>query len=245
MSKFKTITATAALVALVGCGAGEESAGSAALDTDDQKASYGIGMNMGTQLEPASERLDMAAFRRGLEDGLAGREAVLPQQEIQRVLQQFAQEIQEAQQAEREEQAAESLRAGEEFLAENAEREGVITTPSGLQYTVLEEGDGATPGEGDQVRIHYTGTLLDGTEFDTSRDGEPATFAVGSVIPGFSEALQLMPEGSRFKIWIPSDLAYGEQGTQGLIGPNATLVFDLELLEVMEGTEGEAGSAGG
>jgi FKBP-type peptidyl-prolyl cis-trans isomerase len=124
---------------------------------------------------------------------------------------------------------------GEAFLATNKEKDGIVVTESGLQYEILEVGDGPKPTADQQVKVHYTGTLLDGTVFDSSVErGEPATFGVGQVIPGWTEALQLMPEGSKWKVYIPGDLAYGERGAGADIGPNAALIFEVELLEVIE-----------
>lgn len=222
-----TVTAAA-------CSDGSASFDSAALDSDDQKASYGIGLNVGSQLADSRDRLDRMAFMRGVEDALQGSEPAIDRAEIQPALEAFAAEIQAAAAAAREEAAAENIEAGEAFLAENAEREGVITTESGLQYEVVTLGDGPVPTAGDQVRVHYTGSLVDGTEFDSSQGGEPAVFGVGAVIPGFSEALLLMPVGSEYRIWIPSDLAYGPQGSGPIIGPNSVLVFDIELLGIVE-----------
>lgn len=215
------------------CGGSDSS--SARLETDDQKASYGIGLDMGRNLAPARNHLDMAAFRRGIEDALAEREPALPQEEIQTALQAFSQTVMEEQQAERTASAETNRTEGEAYLAENGAKEGVTTTESGLQYEVLEPGDGPRPTTEDQVRIHYRGTLIDGTSFDSSYDrGEPATFQVSGVIPGFTEALQLMPVGSKYRIVIPSDLAYGAQGAGQDIGPNATLIFEIELLEIVQ-----------
>lgn len=222
-----TVTAAA-------CSNGSASFESAALDSDDQKASYGIGLNVGSQLADSRDRLDRMAFMRGVEDALQGSEPAIDRTEIQPALEAFAAEIQAAAAAEREQAATENTEAGEAFLAENADRDEVMTTESGLQYEVLAEGDGPTPAAGDQVEVHYTGTLIDGTEFDSSRGGDPAVFGVGAVIPGFSEALQLMPVGSQYRIWIPSDLAYGPQGSGPIIGPNSVLVFDIELLGIVE-----------
>ncbi len=222
-----TVTAAA-------CSNGSASFESAALDSDDQKASYGIGLNVGSQLADSRDRLDRMAFMRGVEDALQGSEPAIDRAEIQPALEAFAQEIQAAAAAAREQAATENSEAGVAFLAENAERDDVVTTESGLQYEVLSEGEGPTPAAGDQVEVHYTGTLIDGTEFDSSRGGDPAVFGVGAVIPGFSEALQLMPVGSQYRIWIPSDLAYGPQGSGPIIGPNSVLVFDIELLGIVE-----------
>ena len=222
-----TVTAAA-------CSDGSASFESAALDSDDQKASYGIGLNVGSQLADSRDRLDRMAFMRGVEDALQGNEPAIDRAEIQPALEAFAQEIQAAAAAAREQAATENSEAGEAFLAENAQRDEVMTTESGLQYEVLSEGEGPTPAADDQVEVHYTGTLIDGTEFDSSRGGDPAVFGVGAVIPGFSEALQLMPVGSHYRIWIPSDLAYGPQGSGPIIGPNSVLVFDIELLGIVE-----------
>lgn len=219
-----------AVLMVSACGSGT---GSASLETDDQKASYGIGLDMGRNLEPAAEHLDMDALVRGIEDALAGRDPAVEQAEIQRVLQAFSERVQEEQTAAREAEAEENEAAGQAFRDENAAEEGVTVTESGLQYEVLEEGDGSRPTEGDQVSIHYVGTLVDGTEFDSSRArGQPAVFEVGGVIAGFSEALQLIPVGSTYRVVMPPDLAYGAQGAGGNIGPNATLIFEIELLGI-------------
>jgi FKBP-type peptidyl-prolyl cis-trans isomerase len=207
----------------------------AALDTDDQKASYGIGLDMGRSLEPAKGRLDMPAFTKGIEDAMSGADPALTQDVIQTALQAFSQSIMVAQQADQAAAGEKNKTDGQAFLAQNGAKEGVITTESGLQYEVLREGDGPRPMAGDQVSVNYKGTLIDGTQFDSSYDrGEPAVFSVGGVISGFSEALQLMPVGSQFRVVIPGDLAYGPQGAGGDIGPNATLIFEIELLDIVK-----------
>jgi FKBP-type peptidyl-prolyl cis-trans isomerase len=234
----------AAVVALAGCDSASSSSG-ARLETDEQKASYGIGRDIGRNLKPASSQLDMDALIRGMEDEFADRDAALPEEEIRAATQRFSEAVRERQQAEREAAAEENLAAGEAYLAENGEKEGVVTTESGLQYEVLAEGDGEVPGPQDRVTIHYEGTLIDGTVFDSSRErGQPATFQVGGVIPGFSEGLQLMPVGSTYRLVIPGDLAYGAQGAGEQIGPNATLIFEVEMIGV-ESPEATAGDAGG
>lgn len=228
--------ASAALISLAvaACsGGGASSFDGAALETDDQKASYGIGLNMGSQLIAAADRLDRPALMRGIEDALQENEPALAQEELQTVLQQFGSEIEAAAQAEMEREAEENAIAGERYLAENAQNEGVETTDSGLQYEVLREGEGEMPEAGDRVRLHYRGTLIDGTEFDSSYGGEPAVFGVGQVIPGFSEGIQMMPVGSHYRIVIPSDIGYGPRGS-GPIPPNATLIFEIELLEIVD-----------
>lgn len=224
------------VVAVGACsnGGGTASFDDAALDSNDQKASYGIGLNVGQQIADARDRLDRAAFMRGIEDALQGNEPDIDRAELQTVLQEFGQEIQAAAQAERARAGEEALAAGQAFLAENGQSENVTTTESGLQYEVLRTGEGATPTREDQVRLHYRGTLIDGTEFDSSYGGDPAVFSAGGLIPGFTEALLLMNEGSHYRIWIPSEQAYGPNGSGGVIGPNETLVFEIELLEVVQ-----------
>jgi FKBP-type peptidyl-prolyl cis-trans isomerase FkpA len=214
---------------------GSASFENAALETDDQKASYGIGLNVGGQIADTRDRLDRAAFMRGLEDALQSSDPAVDREELQTILQNFGQQIQAAAAQERARVGQENAEAGAAYQDENGAREGVITTESGLQYEVLREGDGARPTAEDQVRLHYRGTLIDGTEFDSSYEGEPVVFAAGRLIPGFTEALLLMQEGSHFRVVIPSEIAYGPQGAgNGPIGPNATLIFEIELFEVVQ-----------
>lgn len=204
----------------------------ASLETDAQKASYAIGLEMGGGLQPAVDHVDLAALMKGIEDALAERDPAVEQAELQEVMTRFNTMIREEMQAERTAAAEENQAEGEAFLAENAEAEGVTTTESGLQYEVLREGDGPSPESGQTVRIHYRGTLPDGTEFDTSYGGDPAVFSVDGVIPGFTEALTLMNVGSHYRVAMPSDLAYGAQGSGPDIGPNQTLIFEIELLGI-------------
>ena len=220
------------LMALGACSAPD--GGPVTLESDDQKASYGIGLNMGGQLGPAESRIDMDALMAGIRDGMNGAEPQLAQEEIQAALQALTEAVREEESA-RMAEAAETNRAeGETFLAENAAKDGIMVTASGLQYEVIREGEGPKPAATDQVSIHYKGTLLDGTQFDSSYDrGQPSTFGVGGVIPGVAEGLQLMSVGSHYRFFIPSDLGYGPQGTQGDIGPNATLIFEVEMLEII------------
>jgi len=203
------------------------------LETDQQKASYGVGLGVGRQLQPGADRIDMAALRAGIEDALAEREQRVPDEELQTAMQALNQAVQAEMMARAQAEGQKNADEGAAFLAENGVREGVVTTESGLQYEVLREGDGARPGPGDRVTIHYRGTLIDGTQFDSSYDrGNPSTFGVGGVIPGFAEALQLMPVGSQYRFYIPGDIAYGQQGSAPDIGPNATLIFEVELIEI-------------
>jgi len=215
-------------------GGGSASFESASLDTNDQKASYGIGLNVGAQIADTRDRLDRASFMRGIEDALQLNEPAIDRQELQTVLQAFGQEIEAAAAESRGRQAEENLAAGETYLAENAGRDGVTTTESGLQYEVLVQGEGASPTRENDVRLHYRGTLIDGTEFDSSYEGDPVVFSAGRLIQGFTEALLLMQEGSHVRVVIPFGLAYGPDGTGGVIGPNATLIFEIELFEVVQ-----------
>ena len=215
---------------LSACGGGKAPA---TLETDDQKASYGIGLDMGRSLAPAKGQLDMPAFMKGVEDALAGTEPALADSVVQAAIQAFSQTVMEAQQKERTALGDKNKAEGEKYLAENGAKEGVTTTSSGLQYEVLTAGTGPKPTPEQQVRVHYKGTLLDGKEFDSSIGKEPVVFPVSGLIPGFTEALQLMNVGSKFRVVIPGDIAYGPSGAGQDIGPNATLVFEIELLEIV------------
>lgn len=226
-----TFALLGAALLLSACSSGKAPA---TLENDDQKASYGIGLDMGRSLAPAKGRLDMPAFMKGVEDALAGAEPALADSVVQAAIQAFSQSIMEAQQKERTELAEKNKAEGEKYLAENGAKPGVTTTASGLQYEVLTQGSGPTPTPEQQVRVHYKGTLLDGKEFDSSYGKEPVVFPVSGLIPGFSEALQLMSVGSKFRVVIPGDIAYGPSGAGQDIGPNATLVFEIELIEIVQ-----------
>ena len=216
----------------VACGGGPP----ASLDSDDQKASYAIGLDMGARLEPASSQLDVNALERGIRDALAGEEPAVPQEALQTALAQFNQAVREQQETEMAAASEANALEEESYLAENGSREGVQTTESGLQYEVLLAGDGPRPESGQRAVLHYRGTLPDGTEFDTSYDGDPVTFSVDGLIPGFSEALKLMPVGSHYRFVIPAALAYGPGGSAPAIGPNQALVFEIELQGIESGT---------
>lgn len=201
------------------------------ITTDEDKVSYGLGINMGQQLVQGSfagMNLDLAL--QGVADVIKSQ----PQRVSNMDLQAAFQAINEKLQAEERAQAEQAIAAGKAFLAENAKRDEVTVTESGLQYEVLLQGSGPKPAVSDTVRTHYHGTLIDGTVFDSSVErGQPAEFPVGGVIRGWTEALQLMPAGSKWKLYIPSELAYGERGAGGDIGPHTTLVFEVELLEIV------------
>ena len=218
-------------------GSGEDKAAPAVaakggLKTEKEQVSYVIGMQIGESLKSAKDEVDMETLVKAMKGTMDGKEPLLTQEEAMQVMQAFSTRMQAKQVAEFEEQKTANAAEGEKFLAENAKKPEVKTTASGLQYQVLTEGKGAKPKASDKVRVHYKGTLLDGETFDDSyARGEPVEFALSQVVPGWQEGLQLMPVGSKYKLWIPGKLGYGEQGTPGgPIGPNATLVFEVELL---------------
>ncbi|HNY85158.1 MAG TPA: FKBP-type peptidyl-prolyl cis-trans isomerase [Candidatus Hydrogenedentes bacterium] len=216
------------LSAAVSAQDGAKEKSTAVLDTDMAKISYAIGMKIGGDLKKAGLDLDMAAFSAAIEDMLKDREPAMNQEQIGQAQQLLGEQLAAKRAAQQEKGKAE----GAEFLKTNGARPEVKTTASGLQYEVLTEGTGPMPKATDTVSVHYKGSLLDGTVFDSSYDrGEPANFKVNGLIPGWVEALQLMKVGSKYKLYIPSELGYGERGV-GEIPPNATLVFEMELLEI-------------
>jgi FKBP-type peptidyl-prolyl cis-trans isomerase FklB len=203
------------------------------LKDQKDKASYSIGYDIGSTFKKQNIDLNMDALMSGLKEGLAGKDGTLTKEERDKTLEAFQKEMMEKQVAASKEAATKNAAEGEKFLAENKSKEGVKTTASGLQYKVLKEGSGASPKETDTVVTNYKGTLLDGTEFDSSyKRNEPATFPVNRVIKGWTEALQLMKPGAKYQLFIPAALAYGERGAGRDIGPNATLIFEVELLSI-------------
>jgi len=205
------------------------------LKDQKDKVSYSIGMNIGNNLKKQAIDVNPDALVYGIKDALSGDKALMTEQEVNETLTAFQKEM-TAKQAERLKELGEkNKKEGEAFLAENKKKEGVITLPSGLQYKVIKEGTGETPKLTDTVTTNYRGTLIDGTEFDSSyRREQPATFPVKGVIAAWTEALQLMKVGSKWQLFTPSNLAYGERGAGRDIGPNATLIFDVELLSIKE-----------
>lgn len=204
------------------------------LETNIDSVSYAIGVLVGSnnkqQLSnaPGGDELDVTIMSSGFSSASLAEELKISEAEANTLVQNFFQNAGER-------VGQENLETGNAFLEENKSREGVTTTESGLQYEIITDGTGEKPTETDQVRVHYHGTLIDGTVFDSSVDrGEPATFGVNQVITGWTEALQLMPVGSKWKVYIPSELGYGERGAGGDIGPNSTLIFEVELLEIIK-----------
>ncbi len=199
------------------------------------RISYALGLSMGNNFKGSGiETLNISDFADGVAAVYEGTKPKMSYDEAKLEIQKFFQAMETKQQEAAKEMAKVNQAAGEAFLAENGKRPEIITTASGLQYEVLAEGNGAKPAASDQVVVHYTGKLIDGTVFDSSVErGQPATFGVTQVIPGWVEALQLMKAGSKWRLYIPSDLAYGPNGAGGAIGPNATLIFDVELLQVV------------
>lgn len=213
----------------------QAAAQNAALPTEKDRVSYMIGVDIGKSLKPLTVEIDAAVLKRAIDDVLAGKTLLLDEQELAAVGQAFSQKMQAKQQADQKAALDRNLAAGAAFLAENGKKPGVITTASGLQYQVVAAGKGAKPTAENTVKVHYTGTLLDGTKFDSSFDrNEPAQFPLGAVIPGWTEGMQLMPLNAKYRFWIPSALGYGDQGTPGgPIPPGSVLVFDVELLEIL------------
>ena len=204
------------------------------LNTQNQKASYAIGMNIGKNLKRDSVEVDPAVLYRGLKDALAGNKLLLTDEEAKLALTTLQTEVRAKEEAKAKAAAVENKKSGEAFLAANKTKEGVVTLPSGLQYKIIKEGTGPKPTAEDTVLCNYRGALVDNTEFDSSyKRGEPLKIPVGGVIKGWTEAIQLMPVGSKWQLYIPSDLAYGERGAPGSpIGPNSALIFDVELISI-------------
>ncbi|PID94626.1 MAG: peptidylprolyl isomerase [Bacteroidales bacterium] len=196
------------------------------------KLSYALGVSFGQQIAQANLNIsDFQSFAKGMETIMKGTKPEVEFSECQQILNDYFQQIQE----EENKKAGLAKKEGESFLKENAKRPEIVTTDSGLQYEVLTEGSGDKPKANDMVRVHYHGTLIDGTVFDSSvQRGTPAEFGVGQVIKGWVEALQLMPVGAKYKLYIPSDLAYGSQGAGAMIKPHSALIFEVELLDIIK-----------
>jgi FKBP-type peptidyl-prolyl cis-trans isomerase len=234
VKKLLTAAAVLAMALFVSsCGGGGTTVTS--LDTEEMQASYAYGMDVATSMLRAGMDLDVDAFVQGFRDTLEGRTPLLSGPERMQIMQQYAAKMREEQMARAEAAASENLAAGDAFLAENKEKEGVVTTSTGLQYIILEEGTGKRPKADSTVKVNYIGTLIDGTKFDSSYDrGEPVEFPLSGVIPAWTEGVQLIKEGGKIRLFAPPALAYRDRGAPPVIGPNETLIFDIELLEVVK-----------
>ena len=220
--------------ALIACQEQAKEPAPVTLDTPEKRLSYGIALRMSERMVADGMVMDVDAYALGMRDAFEGAEARLTEEEINAEMMAFQEKVEAEREAAQAQVAEGNAEAGAAFLAENAQREGIIVTDSGLQYEVVTAGEGASPGPDDQVEVHYRGTLIDGTVFDSSYDrGQTVTFGVTQVIPGWTEALQLMKEGDKYNLYIPSDLAYGAGGAGQVIGPNSTLIFEVELIKIL------------
>jgi FKBP-type peptidyl-prolyl cis-trans isomerase FklB len=211
----------------------QASAQDAAPQTDKDKLSYAIGVQVAKGIQAQGIDVDAEGVAKGVRDALAGATLLLTEQQIETAMMGLQEEMQRKQEQARAAMLEKNKKEGDAFLAENAKKEGVVSLPSGLQYKILTATEGAKPTETDTVVCHYRGTLINGTEFDSSyKTQEPATFAINAVIPGFQEAIRLMTVGSKWQFFIPSNLAYGERGAGNVIQPNSTLIFEIELISI-------------
>jgi len=220
--------------ALIACQEQAEEPAPVTLDTPEKRLSYGIALRMSQRMVSDGMMMDVDAYALGMRDAFEGAEARLTDEEINAEMMAFQAKVEAERETAQAQVAEGNAEAGAAFLAENAQRDGIVVTESGLQYEVVTAGEGASPGPDDQVEVHYRGTLIDGTVFDSSYDrGQTVTFGVTQVIPGWTEALQLMKEGDKYNLYIPSELAYGAGGAGQVIGPNSTLIFEVELIKVL------------
>jgi FKBP-type peptidyl-prolyl cis-trans isomerase len=223
-------------VAVLGLGLFVSAAGAQdqpVLKTQKDKMSYAIGLEMGKGVKDQGFDVDPNMLAQGIKDAIAGGKALLTDEEFRTIIADVQEEMKQKQMQAMEEAAAQNKKDGDAFLAENTKKAGVVTLPSGLQYKILTAGQGKKPGETDTVLCNYKGMFLDGTEFDSSAQaGKPVPFELKGIIPGFKEALMLMPVGSKWQIFVPSNLAYGERGAGNVIGPNSTLIFEIELVSI-------------
>ena len=203
------------------------------LKTDNQKLSYALGLDLGAYFKNIGEDIDLAVLHQGVHDAYTGKKPLLNAEEAAEIQQVFAQKQQEERLKKTLDMITKNKKAAEDFLKENGAKKGVKTTDSGLQYRVISQGEGKQPKAEDTVKVHYKGTLLDGTEFDSSYSrNEPAVFPLNQVIPGWTEALQLMKVGSKYQVFLPPTLAYGDRGAPPVIEPGSMLIFDVELLAI-------------
>ncbi|HEX7381005.1 MAG TPA: FKBP-type peptidyl-prolyl cis-trans isomerase [Nevskiaceae bacterium] len=235
MSRYgRTLLVVGATVLLAACGqSASDTSHSTELKTEPQKFGYAVGYDIGQSMKEVGTMIDLKTVEEGIEDGVKGNKPKLDAQQREEIRSATLKKFQEQQVADRTKAATENATASEKFLAEKAKEPGVVTTASGLEYKVDRPGKGASPKPDDRVTVNYKGTLIDGTVFDSScARGEPATFAVDQVIPGWVEGLQLMKPGAKYTFYIPAKLAYGERGAGNKIGPNQALIFEVELISV-------------
>jgi len=228
--------------------AAQAPAAASAFKTQKEKLSYAIGMEMGKGVKTQGIDVDPALLTQGLNDALSGGKPRMSEEELKQVITALQQDLRQKQTASQQAAGAENKAKGDAYLAENAKKEGVVALPDGLQYKILTAGQGKKPAETDTVLCNYKGTFIDGTEFDSSTQaGKPVPFEVKNVIPGFKEVLQLMPVGSKWQVFIPSTLGYGERGAGNVIGPNSALIFEIELVGIQEPASpaGASAPAGG
>jgi FKBP-type peptidyl-prolyl cis-trans isomerase len=228
--------------------AAQAPAAASAFKTQKEKLSYAIGMEMGKGVKTQGIDVDPALLTQGLNDALSGGKPRMSEEELKQVITALQQDLRQKQTASQQAAGAENKAKGDAYLAENAKKEGVVALPDGLQYKILTAGQGKKPAETDTVLCNYKGTFIDGTEFDSSTQaGKPVPFEVKNVIPGFKEVLQLMPVGSKWQVFIPSTLGYGERGAGSVIGPNSALIFEIELVGIQEPASpaGASAPAGG
>jgi FKBP-type peptidyl-prolyl cis-trans isomerase len=203
----------------------------AELKTEQDKVNYGIGVSIGKNFKQQGMEVDVDLVVKGLKDELTGKKLLLSDDEMRKTLSAYQQELRQKQMKAKQKAAMDNKKVGEDFLAENKKKEGVVTLPSGLQYQILKAGEGLKPTTADTVEVRYRGTLVDGKEFDSS-GSKTRTFKLAEIIPGWREALQLMPVGSKWQLIVPSELAYGERGMGQFIMPNSTLIFEVELAAI-------------
>lgn len=204
-----------------------------ALNTDLDKLSYSVGIDLGKNLKKQGIDINPTVMAKGIEDGMSGGKMLMTEQQMKDTLTKFQKDLMAKHAAQFDKQASVNKATGEAFLSKNKTQAGVVTLPSGLQYKIITPGKGDKPAKESEVTVEYTGKLIDGTVFDsTDKTGKPATFKVSQVIPGWTEALQLMPAGSTWEIYVPANLAYGDRNVGGPIGPNETLIFNVKLISV-------------
>lgn len=231
--KMRLVAAAVISMAMSTTIAAADATATTSLNSDMDKLSYSIGADLGKNFKKQGIEISPAAMAKGLQDGMSGGQLLLTEQQMKDVLNKFQKDLMAKRNAEFTKKAEENKAKGEAFMSQNKAKEGVVSLPSGLQYKIIQTGTGAKPAKDDTVTVEYTGKLIDGQVFDsTEKTGKPATFKVSQVIPGWTEALQLMPAGSTWEVYVPAGLAYDPRSVGGPIGPNETLIFKIHLISV-------------